>query len=186
MRVAPIAVLVIAAASAARDASAQPATWSAESEGLRARLIATATTDDKQRPEIELALEIANVSDVDGGIGVPWGDPNTMLTFVLEDEQGKALTTAGVGGSYASGSPYVVLLPVQATLHYTITPAALEYVPSGPTMFRPLTFQAWDLPAKHGKLFVRGTLSPAKLGTGTKPPRRAFTKAIDLPRIALP
>jgi len=177
-----LALLLLLATTTAHAAPAT--TWSAPSEGLRARLVATAVTD--KNPQIELALEIENVSDVDGGIGVPWGDPNTMLKFVLEDEQGKPLAPGGVGGSYASGPPYVVLLPVQSSLHYTITKAALEYVPGGKTMFRPLTFQGWDLPAKHGKLFVRATLSPAKLDAKTKPPSRAFTKPIELPRIALP
>jgi len=181
---APLLAIAPAAWAGSGSAAPQPG-WSAESEGLRARLVASATTDDKQRPEIELALEIENVSDVDGGIGVPWGDPNTMLSFVLEDEHGKALPPAGIGGSYASGPPYVVLLPVESSLHYRITPGALEYVPSGPTMFRPLTFQAWDLPAKHGPLFLKATLSPAKVDAKSLP-RRAMTKPIELPRIALP
>lgn len=183
-----LAALVLVLASTA--ASAAPATpgpaWSATSEGLRARLIATATTDDKHRPEIQLELEIANVSDVDGGIGVPWGDPNTMLKFALEDEHGKPVATAPIAGSYASSGPYIVLLPVESTLRYTITPGAIEYGPPGTDdEFRPLTFQAWTLPAKHGKLFLRATLSPAKLDAG-KLPRRAMTKPIELPRIALP
>lgn len=175
-------LLLLAAASA----DAAPATtWSAPGEGLRARLVATAATVD-HKPQIELALEIENVSDVDGGIAIPWGDPNTMLKFVLEDEAGKPLEPGPVGGNYASGPPYVVLLPVNSSLHYTITKAAFEYVPGGKTAFRPLTFQSWDLPAKHGKLFVRATLVPAKLDARTKLPSRAFTKPIELPRVALP
>jgi hypothetical protein len=110
-----------------------------------------------------------------------------MLAFVLEDEHGKALATAPVGGSYGSSGPYVVLLPADSTLRYTITPGALDYADDGgPTRFQPLTFQAWELPAKHGKLFLRATLSPAKLATGTKLPPRSMTKPIPLPRIALP
>jgi hypothetical protein len=179
-----LALLLLLAATTAQ-AAPTPATWSAPSEGLRARLVASATTVDKNA-QIELALEIENVSDVDGGIGLPWGDPNTMLKFVLEDDHGKPLDTGGIGGSYASGPPYVVLLPVQSSLHYTVSKAALEYVPGGKTMFRPLTFQGWALPPKHGKLFVRATLMPAKLDAKTKLPSRAFTKPIELPRIALP
>ena len=186
MRLSILLLLALTRAASAAPAAWTP-DWSKESEGLRARLVATATTDDKKRPEIALALEIANVSDVDGGIGIPWGDPNTMLTFVLEDDKGKPLAPGGVGGSYGSGPPYVVLLPVQSTLHYTITPDALEYDDGGgPPALRPLTFQRWELPARHGKLFVRATLTPAKLGAGTKLPSRALTKPIELPRIALP
>jgi hypothetical protein len=186
MRLIPLLVLAMAPAAWADAKPAAPSSnWSAESEGLRARLVATATTDDQNRPEIELAIEIENVSDIDGGIGVPWGDPNTMFSFAIEDEHGKALTHSGIGGSYASGPPYVVLLPVQSTLHYRVTPGAIEYVPGGTTMFRPLTFQAWDLPAKHGPLFLKATLSPAKVDAKALP-RRAMTKPIELPKIQLP
>lgn len=53
-------------------------------------------------------------------------------------------------------------------------------------MFRPLTFQAWDIPARHGKLTIRGKLSPHMLDKGVKPGPRAWSRSLELPKLELP
>jgi len=166
-------------------ALAAPSAWSGTVDGIRARLVTTATMDAAKQPQLELWLEIENVSDIDGGIGLPWGYVGDMLQLTLEDD-GKVVTAAGIGGSHASGPPYIVALPVGATLRVPISKSAYEYPQAGKVMLRPLTFQAWDLPAKHGKLTLRGKLSPHKLDAGTKPGPRAWSKSLDLPRVELP
>jgi hypothetical protein len=162
-------------------AVAAPA-WSPPVDGVRARLVATPTTDASKRPQLELWLEIENVSDTDGGIDLPWGYVGDMLALSLEQD-GKAVKPSAIGGSHASGPPYNVALPVGATLRVPISKNAYEYPQPGKTMFRPLTFQAWDLDAKRGKLVVRGKLSPHK---GTRPGSRAWTKPLELPKLELP
>lgn len=167
-------------------AEASPGAWSSTVEGLRARLVTTPTVDASKRVQVEIWLEIENVSDTDGGIPLPWGYVGDMLQFVVEDDAGKAVTGAGVGGSYASGAPYVVALPVGATLRVPVSKGAYEYPQAGKIYFRPLTFQAWDVPAKHPKWTLRGKLSPHTLDKGTKAGSRAWTKPIELPKVELP
>jgi hypothetical protein len=167
-------------------AEAAPGAWSSTVDGLRARLVTTPTTDASKRAQLEIWLEIENVSDTDGGIPLPWGYVGDMLQFVVEDGAGKAVAGAGVGGSHASGPPYVVALPVGATLRVPISKGAYEYPQGSKIYFRPLTFQAWDLPAKRGKWTLRATLSPHVLGKGTKAGSRAWSTPIDLPKVELP
>jgi hypothetical protein len=107
-----------------------------------------------------------------------------MLKLTLESD-GKPVQTAPVAGSHASGPPYVVALPVGATLRVPISKHAYEY-PQGKTWFRPFTFQAWELPAKKGKLVVGGKLSPHALDKNAKPGARVWTTPIDLPKVELP
>jgi hypothetical protein len=165
-------------------AEAAPDTWSKPVEGIRARLVTTSKVDAKtKQPQLEVWLEIENVSDTDGGIPIAWGYVGDMLKLTVEDDKGKEVGGAGVGGSWASGPPYVVALPVEATLRVPISKNAFEYVQSGKIYFRPLTFQAWDLPAKHPKWTLRGQLTPHK---GVKVGDRAWTKPIDLPKIEIP
>ncbi len=176
----PIAGMLAVSAPVA----AAPA-WSPTVDGIRARLVATPATDAQKKPQLELWLEIENVSDTDGGIGLPWGYVGEMLQLALEDD-GKPVTTAGVGGSHASGPPYVVALPVGATLRVPISKNAYEYPSGTKVMLRPLTFQAWDIPAKHGKLTLRGKLTPHVRDKGDKPGPRAWAKPIELPKVELP
>lgn len=61
-------------------------------------------------------------------------------------------------GSHAGPPPYWLELPVTSTLHLTITSNAYEDVPNSRTLLRPLTFQAWDLPA--AKAYLHGVLAP--------------------------
>jgi hypothetical protein len=105
-----------------------------------------------------------------------------MLALELVDDAGKPVVTGGMGGSHASGPPYVVNLPNDTMLHHTISKAAIEYVSADHKMFRPLTFQGWDLPAKHGKLYLRGKLSPhATDKPNTKLGARAWSTSLALP-----
>jgi hypothetical protein len=167
-------------------AEAAPGGWSAPIDGVRARLTATATTDASKRPQVEIWLEVENVSDTDGGIPLPWGYVGDMLKLELAND-GKPVPPGAVGGSYASGPPYIVALPVGAILRVPVSKTAYEYAPGSKVVsFRPLTFQAWDVPAKKGKLTLSAKLSPHALDKGTKAGSRAWTKPLDLPAIELP
>ncbi|MBA2538946.1 MAG: hypothetical protein H0V17_04870 [Deltaproteobacteria bacterium] len=178
-------LLPVTSVLAVSSSAAAPPPWSTPVDGVRARLVATSTVDAAKRPQLELWLEIENVSDTDGGIGLPWGYVGDMLQLVLEND-GKPVPTAGTGGSHASGPPYVVALPVGATLRVPVSKNAYEYPAANKVLFRPLTFQAWDVPAKHGKLVLRGKLSPHALDKGTKPGPRAWSTPLELPKLELP
>ena len=172
---------------AAPPGKTAPSLWSATADGVRARLVLTTGKDDQKRPQLAVALDIENVSDVGGPLTLPWADdPGELLTFVLETAPGTPVATAGIGGSHASTGPYLAHLPVRSTLHQVISSAAIEYVPGGKVMIRPLTFQAWDVPANHGKLYLRATLAPRDQGKGVKLPRAVWTTPLDLPRVMLP
>lgn len=174
----PIVVLVTAAPGEAAPL------WSPTVDGIHARLVVE-PTKEAGKPQLALWLEVENVSNTDGGIPLPWGYVGDMLQLALEDG-GKPVTPAGIGGSHASGPPYVVALPVGATLRVPINKSSYESPQPGKTLFRPLTFQAWDVPQRHGKLTVRGTLTPHALDKGAKPGPRAWTKPIELPAVELP
>jgi hypothetical protein len=174
-------------AEAAPAGPVTPSGWSATADGVRARLVVTSTQDAEKRAQVAIALEIENVSDAGGPLALPLADdPGELLTFVVEDDHGTRLANAGIGGSYASTGPYLANLPVRATLHQVISSGAIEYVPGGKPMLRPLTFQAWDLPAKHGTLYLRATLKPRDQGKGVKLPRAVWTTPLELPRVPLP
>jgi len=64
----------------------------------------------------------------------------------------------------------------------TLSPAAYEYAPHM-TLLRPFSFQAWTIPAKHGKLYLRATVKPVKSKIAGD---RAWDGELGLPRVALP
>ena len=164
-------------------AAAAPA-WSPPVDGVRARLVVAPTTDAAKRPQLEVALELENTSDVANPIPISWGAYGSMLQLVLEDEHGKVIPQNGIGGNELSPSPVTLQLPVASTLRVRLTSAAFEYIPDGRTMLRPLSLQAWDIPAKHGKLYLRATFTPATPATTTD--RRALAGPLALPRVELP
>jgi hypothetical protein len=48
-----------------------------------------------------------------------------------------------------------------------------------------MTFAAWELPAKHGPLFIRATLTPRAQEKGAKLPARSWSTPLELPRVPL-
>jgi hypothetical protein len=155
--------------------------WSAVVRGLRGRLVTTKASDSAGRPQLRLDLELENVTDSAAPIEIFWGDFGSMLRLELEDEAGTVLPKDAVGGSFASGPPHWLAVPVSSAIRMTISKAAYEYVPGGRVLLRPMTFQAWAVPAtRTGKVFLRGTLTPPTSTEGS------WTGALDLPRVALP
>jgi hypothetical protein len=161
-----------------------PDGWSASVDGLRGRLVLTASQDASRRPQLALAVELENTSDSAAPLEISAGSPSQMLKLTLEDEAGKPVERDMVGGNELTIPPYSLALPVRSTLVMTVAPAAYEYVPSGLIMLRPFSFVAWDMPAKRtGKLYLRATLAPVK------PPAdgsRAWKGPLELPRVPLP
>ncbi len=168
----------------AGTASAAPTAWSPVVDGVHGRLIVTPILDAKQHPQLRVELELENTSDVANPIPISWGAYGAMLDFDLEDERGKVIDKAALPGNELSFTPVALQLPVSSTLRVTISAAALEYVPGGKTLLRPVVFQGWDLPAKPTKLFLRAKFVPATPSTTSD--RRAFKGPLELPRVALP
>lgn len=168
----------------ATASAAAPPAWSPVVDGVQGRLIVTPILDAKRQPQLKIELELENTTDVANPIPMTWGAWGEMLQLVLEDESGKAIEKDAVPGNELSFSPVVLQLPHASTLRVTVSPGALSYNPGHPTMLRPTVFQAWDLPAKPTKLFLRGKLVPAKPEAATD--RRAFHGPLELPRVALP
>ena len=173
--VAALAVLTTAACAPAcdRGASAErsqsmtsksnvdEAAWSAPVEGVRARLIATTTRDPSGRPQVRLDLELENVSDVGTPIAIAWGGLGSVLELAVEDEAGRVLPPAGIGGNDLSPAPYWLELPHGSTLRMPVSRAAYEYVREDRMLFRPLALQAWELPAdRRSRFYLTGTLRP--------------------------
>lgn len=165
-------------------AAAAPATWSPSVDGVRARLVVTPATDAQRRPQLAIALELENTSDVANPLPISWGAYGDMVRFELEDEQGRVLPRLALPGNELSPAPVTLQLPVASTLHVQLTGNAIEYVPNGKALLRPLVFPGWDLPAKPGKLYLRATFTPATPATTTD--RRALAHPLVLPRVQLP
>jgi hypothetical protein len=178
MRIVTWLVMIVAMGSARADDSG----WSPVVDGLRGRLVVTATVDAAKRPQLAIALELDNASDSAAPITLAAGAPSQMVKLVLEDEAGKAIAHGAIAGNELIGPPYVLALPVHSTLRTTLSPAAYEYVPSGRTMLRPFALVAWDVPAKHGKLYLRATFAPV----ASKDVRGKWNGSLALPRVALP
>jgi hypothetical protein len=165
--------------------STQTGAWSPEVKGLHGRFIAKPAADAASRQQVRLELELENAGKTP--IDVFWDDNlGSMMKLSLEDESGTALPVMAVGGSFAAPPPHWVTIKPGATLRTTISSAAYEYVPSGMTLFRPLTFQAWTVSPGAKRLFVSGTFDPAAV-TSTEPVRaRAWTGSLVIPRVLLP
>jgi hypothetical protein len=160
--------------------------WSPTVDGLRGRLIATKTKDANGRAELKLDLELDNVSSSKKPVEIWWGDFNEMLHFALDDQTGKELPGDAAGGNYLSGPPHWLTVASGKPVRLTISETSYEYVPSGVTLFRPLTFQSWEVSKNAAsKMFARASLTPSKIPI---PPADAaghhgFSGSLDLPRI---
>jgi hypothetical protein len=150
--------------------------WSQPQDGLRARLVATPHGRD-----LALAVELENVSDVGNPMETWWDDLDNIMRLELSTVIGP-VPPAGVGGSHASAPPFWLELPVGSTLRIPITPNAYEDNPPNKTLFRPVTFQAWDVPP--GEMFLAGTIKPPQ--ASDEAGHRAWHGTITLPKITLP
>jgi len=168
----------------AGSSAAAPPVWSPAVDGVQGRLIVTPILDAKRQPQLRVELELENTTDVANPIAISWGAYGDMLQLVLEDEAGTPIERDAVPGNELSFAPVALQLPHASTLRVTVSPAALSYNPGHRTMLRPTVFQAWGLPAKPTRLFLRGRFVPATPSATTD--RRAFHGPLELPRVPLP
>lgn len=160
--------------------------WSAPVDGVRARLVATTMpADPSGKPQVRVDLEIENVSDVGNPIEIWWDSFDATLKMSL-DADGAPAKKPGIGGSFASPPPYWLQLPVDSAIRFTVTKNAFEYVPSGMTLFRPTTFQAWEVTG--AKALMLGATLTAAPNAPTSPTEhhRAWTGTLQVPKIAIP
>jgi hypothetical protein len=177
-RISCIALFVLVASSPASADS-----WSRSVDGVRARLVVSATTDANKRPQLAIAVELENTSDVGEPITIAAGSPSEMLELTLEDDTGKPIPRAAIPGNQHAIPPYVLALPYRSTLRVELHPSAYEYVPSGRVMLRPFSLTAWEIPAKHGTLYLAAKLAPV---TSDKSITGKWRGPLHLPRVALP
>jgi hypothetical protein len=159
--------------------------WSPAVEGVRGRLILT-PDEANGRPQLRVELELQNVSDNGLPIEISWGGLGSMLQLSLEDESGKVVPPAGIGGNELSPPQRWLQLPVNSSLRVTISKSAYEYVPgpAGRTLLRPVSLQAWDLPKTRGaKLFLKAKLTPLPAPADG---HRPWSGPLEIPRVALP
>ena len=157
--------------------------WSAVVDGIRGRLITTPRTEDG-RPQVQIDLELENVSDLKNPIEIPWTDVRNHLELSLEDENGIA---AGgdikPAGNHMTPLPYWLKLPSETLIRFTISSGAYEYFPDGRVWLRPLPFHAWLMTENRGRrLYLRGKLVPGK---STESGHTPWKGPLALPRVAL-
>jgi hypothetical protein len=151
--------------------------------GLRGRLIATPFRDARHHAQLELGLELENVGDQAEPITIATMNPSSIVELVLEDADGKPLEQEHPPGNEISLPPYALRIPVSSVLRMRLSAAAYEHQPSGVTLLRPFTFQAWKIPSEHGPLFLRGTIKPVRSDVAGP---HAWKGPLMLPRVALP
>lgn len=174
--------LAFALVMLAASSSALADSWSKPQDGVRGRLVITPGAHADNHSQITISLELENVSDVGTPITIAAGSPSTMLELSLEDENGKTIPRTAVGGNELAILQYVQALPWRSSLRIELASNAYEYVPSGRVLLRPFSLTAWEIPAKHGKLYLSGKLSPVndKSVTGK------WRGPLQLPRVQLP
>ena len=168
------------------SASAAPAPvaggWSSTVDGVRARLVVTPHLDAAKHAQITVAVELDNASDRGDPLLLAAGAPSQMVDLELTDAHGTALAQAAIPGSELTPMPFVLALPWRATLYWTLTTNAFEYVPSGRVLFRPFSLVAWDMPVGHGARYLRAKLHPV----ASNDVHGTWTGTLELPRVALP
>jgi hypothetical protein len=158
--------------------------WSAVVQGVRGRLVATAAPGPAGKPQLRIEIELEDMSDGASPVEIWWAGLGSMLHLSLADEAGTALPQNGVGGNDMSASPRWLKLTPHGTTRVTVSDAAYEYVPGGRTMLRPVSLQAWDMPAtRTHKLYLSAKLVPPP---PTEPGHRAWSGALALPPVLLP
>jgi hypothetical protein len=114
--------------------------WSAVVDGIRGRLITTPRTKDG-RPQVQIDLELENVSDLGNPIEIPWIEVHNHLELSLEDENGTAAGGAlKPAGNHMTPPPFWLQLPAETLIRFTISSGAYEYFPDGRVWLRPLPF----------------------------------------------
>lgn len=156
-----------------------PARWSEPDEGIRGRLVIVGVRDDHDRAQVRVALELENVSDQASPIMLRWTGPGDALGFFVKDESGQRLEDAHIGGNDLQPPPYKLMLPNASFVHMTLSQNAIEYVPSGRVLLRPLALQAFD---------ITGRTDPLALGALIKlssPPDdiRPIDRTLSLPPV---
>jgi hypothetical protein len=181
--------MLVALALAAQDRVAElpQDNWSAVSNGIRGRLIATPIPDPRGA-QFRLELELQNVTNALQPIEIWWSNWNDMLKFGLQDETGaSAGSEVQPGGNQQVLPPFWLQLLPQSSMRATVAGAAFEYIPAtrpDRLLLRPTVFQGWFLPlARTSRLYLHATLTPQK----SRDSRRSqWVGPLALPRVALP
>jgi hypothetical protein len=157
--------------------------WSAVVDGVRGRL-AVIPRMLNEKPQVQIDLELENVSTLGTPIEIPWTDVRSLLQLSLEDENGVA--AAGdikPAGNHMTPLPFWLQLPYESSMRFTISSGAYQYFPDGRVWLRPLPFSAWIMTENRGrKLYLRGKLVPNK---STENGHTPWKGPLDLPRVAL-
>jgi hypothetical protein len=161
--------------------------WSGAVDGIRGRLIATATQDPgADRPQFRLELELQNVDTVANPIEIWWTGLSSMLELTLEDESGTPVPqTLRPAGNEMIPSPEWLPLLFQSTVKLVVARAGYEYQGSGRAWLRPMQWVAWDVASlpPGRRLFIRGTLTPK---AAPQPRQREWRRSLALPRVEIP
>lgn len=157
--------------------------WSPPVAGLRGRLVARLGKDKNARPQVRFSLELENVSDSAAPIELAWDGLESMLKLAFEDATGKALPLMATGGNSLTGPPYWLYVPVSSAIHFDIAKEAYEYLPDGRALFRPLSFQALELPRERtSPPRVKATFGPSASSTL---PKRGWQRILHIPAVSL-
>ena len=158
--------------------------WSAVVDGIRGRLITTPRTEEG-RPQVQIHLELENVSDLGNPIEIRWTDVRSHLQLSLEyDNRVAAAGYIEPGGNHMTPSPFWLQLPSESSMRFTISSGAYDYLSDGRVWLRPLPFRAWIMTENRGrKLYLRGKLIPNQ---STEDGHSPWKGPLDLPRVALP
>lgn len=157
--------------------------WSTPVAGLRGRFLAASSKDKEGRVQVRFSLELENVSDSAAPIEIAWDGFEAMLKLAFEDAAGKPLPLMATGGNSLTGPPYFLAVPVSSSIHFDVAKTAYEYLPDGRALFRPLSFQALEIP--------KGASSPPKVKASFGPspsstlPKKGWQGTLQIPAVAL-
>jgi hypothetical protein len=157
-------------------------------QGIRGRLVALATKDDKGQTQVRLELEIENINKSANPFEIWWGGWNAMLDLSVEDEAGKKLPKfppLSVTGNEIGVPPFWLELLSNSSMRSLIAKSAYEYTASDNRVFlRPTVWQMWELPpVRNSKLYLSGKLISLP---SPDPRNHAWSGSLALPRVELP
>lgn len=177
-------LLFTAAVFAAGTQEPDDTTWSAESNGLRMRLVMRRLSVFNGTARIATYLEIKNVSGVGNGL-ILKAHP---LKFTVTDSDGHEVPMSG-GNSYSmisSGKMPPLVLPHDSMLRFRIGPTGYGVGADQAALLDLGPGYCWAFPHDNKSYYLQATLKPPPEKNDRMGSTRVWHGELDLPRVRIP
>jgi hypothetical protein len=179
-----ITIIEPTAAARAESDEGKDKLWSADVNGLMARLVLKRTQVSNGTPIISTCLMLRNVSDVMNPISIPWNDK--LMKFRVVDAEGNEGNKMGVFDGPVLDGTVTLVLPIRGELSFDFSSCGCGIPGDKAALICLGSDSMWTIEPNEGDYFLHAILEVAESNTPGGEPTRPWHGRIELPPFKIP